>query len=198
MVLTTEQDNPRKPEFPIDPIFTNRWSPRALSGEEITKDELMSLFEAARWAPSSYNNQPWKFVYSMKGDSYWDEFFDLMVDANKSWAKNAGALVLVISRKNFHHNDKPSKTHTFDTGASWQNLALQASISGLVSHGMEGFDYDKAREILELSDQYEIHAMIAIGKPGDKESLSEETRKMESPNGRKSVSEISFNGRLKE
>jgi nitroreductase len=198
MTKTTNQPNTRKPEFPVSDIFIDRWSPRAMSGEEITKEEIMPLFEAAKWAPSSYNNQPWRFIYALKNSPRWNDFYDLLGDFNKQWTKNSGALVIVLSKKNFEHNGEYSITHAFDTGAAWENLALQTSISGLVAHGMQGFDYERAKEVLGLNDEYEVHMMVAIGKPGDKESLPEGMQKQESPNSRKSVNEIAFEGNLKE
>ncbi|MGH7802401.1 MAG: nitroreductase family protein, partial [Thermodesulfobacteriota bacterium] len=135
----------RKPEYPVDEIFLKRWSPRAMSGEEISEDELMSLFEAARWAPSSYNNQPWRFLYARRNTKNWELFFNLMTEGNKIWAKKAAALIVIASKKTFDYNGSPSRTHSFDAGAAWQNLALQGSLQGLVVHGMQGFDYDKAR-----------------------------------------------------
>ena len=91
-----------------------------MTGEELTDEELMSLFEAARWAPSSYNNQPWRFIYAKTNTEHWDRFFNLLVEANKVWAKNARALVVVIARKNFEHNEKLARTNQFDTSAAWR------------------------------------------------------------------------------
>ena len=119
---------PRQSQYDINPLLLHRWSPRAMSGEEISDSELMRLFEAARWAPSSYNGQPWRFIYSKRNSEPWDKLFSLMVDFNKSWAKNAAVLVVVISRKNFEHDGKPSVTHQFDAGAAWENLALQGKL----------------------------------------------------------------------
>src|SRR6187401_2753269 len=125
----------RVPQHDVARFIVDRWSPRALSGESITHDELMSLFEAARWAPSSFNNQPWRFIYAKRTSSDWAKFLDLLVEGNKIWAKDAGVLIVIISRKNFEYNEKPSITHQFDTGAAWENLALEASIRGIVAHG---------------------------------------------------------------
>ncbi len=188
--------NQRKADHPIDELFLKRWSPRAMSSEAISKEELMTLFEAARWAPSSYNNQPWRFVYALKNTPHWDTLFNLLVDFNKGWCKNAGALVAVISKKTFDHNNKPARTHSFDTGAAWENLALQGTISGLTVHGMEGFDYDKAHKELKISDDHTIEAMFAIGKPGRKEDLPAEIQKMETPNDRKKITEFVFEGTM--
>src|ERR1700680_3941646 len=102
----------RKADFPIEPILLDPRSPRAMSGEEISHEELMRLFEAARWAPSSFNAQQWRALYARRGTEHWATFFELLVEANKSWAKNAAALVVFISRKLFDYNDEPSTTHS--------------------------------------------------------------------------------------
>jgi nitroreductase len=187
----------RRPEYSVDRIFLNRWSPRAMSGEEISRDELMSLFEAARWAPSSYNSQPWRFLYTMRNTENWELFFNLMAEGNQAWANNAAALIVVASKKTFD-NGKPSRTHSFSAGAAWENLALQGSLKGLVVHGMQGFDYDRARQVLNIPDDYEVEAMIAIGKPGKKENLTEKLQEREFPSTRKKVSEIAFEGKFKD
>lgn len=186
----------RKPEFPVDSIFIYRWSPRAMSGEVISKGELMPLFEAAKWAPSSYNNQPWRFLYAIKDTVYWKIFFDLLTDFNKQWVKNAGALILVLSKKNFEFNNKPSITHRFDTGSAFENLMLQGNLLGYVVHAMEGFDYNKARKELNISDDYDIECMVAVGKPGKKGDLPDELNKQESPSQRKKINEIAFEGSM--
>jgi nitroreductase len=165
-----------------------------MSGEEISQDELFSLFEAARWAPSSYNNQPWRILYARRGTPQWPLFFDLLVDFNKGWAKEAAVLVLFVSRKTFEHNGKPAATHSFDTGAAWENLALQASLRGLVVHGMQGFDYEKARVILRVPDDFQVEAMAVIGKPGNIESLPEKLQEREVPNDRRKLTETAFEG----
>ena len=188
----------RDPQYPVDSIFVNRWSPRALSPETMNNTELMSLFEAARWAPSSYNNQPWRFIYAKRGTDNWKTFFNLLVPFNQEWCENASFLIVVISRKNFEYNDKYSRTHSFDTGAAWENLALQASIMELVAHGIEGFDYEKARKELSIPKEYDIEAMIAVGKHGKKENLSPELQKREELSNRKKVEEFVFEGKFKE
>jgi nitroreductase len=183
----------RKPEHEIDEIFLNRWSPRAMSGEEISNTDLYSLFEAAKWAPSSNNNQPWRFVYARRNTPSWATFFNLLAEGNQVWAKNAAALVVVISKITFDSN-KPSRTHSYDTGAAWGSLALQGSINGLVVHGMQGFDYDKAKEVLHIPDAYQVEAMIAIGKKGRKEDLPVHLQEWEAPSKRKNLSEIAMEG----
>ena len=187
----------RTPDNQVDPIFTERWSQRAMSGEKISHKEKMSLFEASRWAPSSYNDQPWSFIYVERETSAWDKMFNLLVDFNKSWCANAGMLILVVSRNTFSFNGQPMRTHSFDTGAACENLALQGSIDGLVVHGMEGFDYDKARKEFNIPSNYTIEAMFAVGKPAGKEVLPEALQPQEVPSGRKSVSEFVFEGQFK-
>ena len=167
--MRTEVKNNRKAGYAINPVFLNRWSPRAMSGETLSDEELMPLFEAARWAPSAYNAQQRRFLYAKRDTQNWSVFFELLVEANKIWCKNAAVLVVVISRKNFEHNEELSPTNVFDTGAAWENLALEGTFRGLVTHGMQGFDYDKARSVLKVPDNYEVCAMIAIGKNGRKE-----------------------------
>ncbi len=178
----------------MQPWIVNRWSPRALSGEPIRQDELMSLLEAARWAPSSFNGQPWRFFYARRDTEHWTPYFDLMGEFNQQWASNAAVLIVVVSRTTFEHNEKPAATHSFDTGAAWQNLALQAGAMGLVAHGMQGFDYEKAHQMLRLPEQYAVEAMVAVGRPGRREDLPEDMRKREEPSGRKPIEQIAFEG----
>ena len=187
----------RNSAFKINSIILNRWSPRSMTGEELDNDTLMSLFEAARWAPSSFNNQPWRFIYAKRNTKYWDKIFDLLVESNKVWAKNAGILVVVISNKNFEHNGKFSITHQYDAGAAWENLALEATSRGLIAHGMQGFDYQKARDRLEIPEDFDVMAMIAIGKKGPKENLPPNLQQKENPNDRKPLNEIIMEGSFK-
>ena len=184
----------RKAEYKINRIFTDRWSPRAMSGEDISDEELMQLFEAAKWAPSSYNNQHWRFIYAKRNTKYWDTFLSLLVEFNQSWAKNAAVLVIVASKNTFDHNGTPAITHSFDTGAAWENLALQGSMNNLAVHGMQGFDYDKAREAINLPKDYSVEMMCAIGRHGTKEDLAEELQKRELPSDRKQLSQLVYEG----
>lgn len=184
----------RKADYPINPLILNRWSPRSMSGEALTDDELMALFEAARWAPSSYNNQPWRFIYGKLETPHFSKLFDLLVDFNKGWCEKAGVLGLILSERIFKHNGKPSITHSFDTGAAWENLALEGASRDLVVHGMQGFDYERAKSDFNIPDEFEVLAMFALGKRGPKESLPAALQEKESPSTRKPVSEIAFEG----
>jgi nitroreductase len=184
----------RRADHPIDSLFLDRWSPRAMSGEEITQEELLTLLEAARWAPSSFNNQPWRILYARRQTPPWPLFFDLLVEVNKSWVQRAAALLLFISKETFDHNGEPSITHSFDAGAAWENLALQGTLRGLVVHGMQGFDYERAKTVLKIPDGFRIEAMVAIGRPGKKEDLSEKLQQRESPNDRRKLAETICEG----
>lgn len=183
-------------DYPIDRLFIDRWSPRAMSGEPISQEQLFSLFEAARWAPSSSNSQPWRFIYAQRNTPSWNTFLDLLVPFNREWAQHAAVLIIIASKKTFR--DKLSPTHAFETGSAWQNLALQASIDGLVAHGIGGFDYQKAAEVARLSNDYEVLAMCAIGKPGNKEQLSEALLKREVPSSRDKIETFVFEGQMPE
>ena len=160
-----------------------------MSGDDIAPDELMRLFEAARWAPSSFNGQQWRALYARRGPEHWPTFLGLLVEANKVWAKDAAALVVFISRENFVYNGEPSITHSYDCGAAWQNFALQGFRQGFVVHGMEGFDYERAKTELKIPDGFHVEAMAAVGKPGLKETLPENLRGKESPNNRRKLAE---------
>jgi nitroreductase len=184
----------RQSTYEINPLILNRWSPRSMTGEELDEDAMMSLFEAARWAPSSYNNQPWRFIYAKRNTRYWNKLFNLLAEPNKAWTKNAALLVVVVSRKNFEHNEKYSITHQYDSGSAWQNLALEASSRGLVAHGMQGFDYEKSRIDLEIPDNFDVMSMVAIGKQGPKENLPSELQNKEFPDNRKPLNEIVMEG----
>ena len=184
----------RKSTYPILPLLLSRVSSRAFSEERLSEDELMSLFEAARWAPSSYNNQPWRFVYARRGGTGWDTFFSVLIEFNKTWCASADTLALVVSRNNFEHNNKPSVTARFDTGAAWMSLAVEAKARNIIAHGMQGFDYAAIRKALQIPDSFTVEAMIAIGKPGKAETLPPEIREKEVPSDRKPLTEIVSKG----
>lgn len=188
----------RHADFPIEPMLIDRWSPRAMSGEGISREELMRLFEAARWAPSSFNAQQWRALYADRETEHWQTFFDLLGEGNKVWAKNAAVLVVFISRTTFEHNGKPSITHSYDAGAAWENFALQGFQQNLVVHGMQGFDYERAREVLRIPQEFQVQAMAAVGRPASKEILPEKLQERENPNDRRRVSESVFEGPFKQ
>lgn len=186
----------RVKEHNVNNIFLKRWSPRALSGEAISKEELFTLLEAARWAPSAFNIQPWRFIYAFNGTKEWDQLFDTLIDFNKEWVKNAGALILLISKNKSDDEKYDSVTHSFDTGAAWQSIALQATLSGIVAHGMSGFDFAKAKAVANVPDGYSVEAMVAVGKKGKKKDLPKQLREREVFSDRKPLAEIAFEGKF--
>lgn len=194
MAQLPDASKTRKPDYPINTLFLKRWSPRAMSGERLAEKDLMTLFEAARWAPSTYNEQEWRFLYATNGDEHWSTFFGLLMAANQVWCAKASNLIVVLSKKTFTMNGKPNPVHTFDSGAAFENLCLQAAEMGIVAHGMAGFDRDKARKELGVPDDFAVEAMIAIGKPGDPAALPAELREREVPTSRKPVTDLIRNG----
>lgn len=186
----------RKPEYPIDDLFIKRWSPRAMSGEEITDQELMTLFEAAKWAPSSSNEQPWRFIYAKKNTPHWDAFFSFVSEGNKRWCKNAAVLVVACSKIRFTNYDADNRTHSFSAGSAFQNLQLQGSIMKLIVHPFAGFDEEKAAKDLGIPKEYFVDVMIAIGRQGEIENLEEKDRTREFPTDRKKLKEMVMEGKF--
>lgn len=168
--MTEEIKAARHADHDIDAIFLNRWSPRAFSPEPIDDETLMRAFEAARWAPSSFNEQPWRFIIARSEEDR-AKFTDFLAPGNQAWNKNVPVLVLVISKKTFTHDGLTNLTNQFDAGCAWGFLALGAHKLGLITHGMVGFDHDKVRAVLEVPDDFDILAMIAIGKRGELSQL---------------------------
>jgi nitroreductase len=188
----------RTADYPIEQLILERWSPRAFAGEPIPHDVLMTIFEAARWAPSSYNSQPWRFVYGVAGTPAFETILGLLVPGNQAWAKAAGALVIIASKTTMapRGTEMPSYSHSFDAGAAWQNVALQATALGWHAHGMVGFDMPRAAAELGIGDGYRVEAAVAIGKQGDKSVLPEAYQAMEAPNARNPVSSFAFEGKF--
>jgi nitroreductase len=183
----------RELEYDADPLFANRWSPRAMTGESLPESEFLPLFEAARWAPSAFNNQHWRFVYATREDDEFDTFVDLLNDANQAWATDAAVLVAIFSKTTFEHNGEPAATRSFDTGAAWQNLALEGARRGLAVHAMAGIDWGSAHDALGVpEDEFDLEAMVAIGERADPETLPEDLQEREVPSDRKDFEEVVF------
>jgi nitroreductase len=193
--------NPRHPEHPVEQLLLDRWSPRAFTGETMPEADLMSLFEAARWAPSSYNSQPWRFLYATRTSPHWDKFLGLLNTFNQSWAKEAGVLIVLVSSETMlppgAEKPVPSHSHSMDSGAAWENLALQATKLGWHAHGMVGFDIDRAFAELNVPPGYRVEQAIAVGRKGDKSILPEYLQGREMPSSRLTVAEIAFEGGFK-
>jgi len=190
----------RLADHPIDPLFLARWSPRAYDGRPMPEADLMRILEAARWAPSAYNYQPWRFVYARRDDVHWAEFVSLLAPLNGDWAKHASALIFVLSDTRFHHDDpantSPSHTHSFDAGAAWAQLALQAVSLGYHARGMAGVDYDRARTVLQVPERFRIEIAVAVGHRGDAATLPSPLQPHEGPTPRRPISESAFSGRF--
>jgi len=166
-----------------------------MSGESISQDELNVLFEAARWAPSAGNTHPWRILFAHRDSEQWLLFFGLLVERNQVWCRNAAVLLLFISRKTNEQTGRALITHSYDTGAAWENLALQGTLKGLVVHGMAGFDYARAKTTLNIPDDFQIEAMAAVGRPGPITVLPEDFQKRESPNTRRPITELVIEGK---
>ncbi len=195
--MATTPPTPRVADADIAPEFLERWSPRALRPDPLTPAQLASLFEAMRWAPSCFNEQPWRLVYGLLGEPEHARINGLLVEANQLWASNAPLLLVLFNRRNFTHNNKPNRTAAFDTGSAWMSLALQAHHMGLYAHGMAGFDTARAYSELGVDEaQFEAQAAIAVGALGDPGTLPEKYRDREVPSGRHPQSNFVFHGRF--
>ncbi|MCM2294412.1 nitroreductase family protein [Allorhizobium sp. BGMRC 0089] len=193
--------NNRSATHSIHPMFLDRWSPRAFTGEAMDRATLMTIIEAGHWAPSAFNYQPWRFVYALKGDKHFDALLGTLIEFNQGWAKNASALIFVISDTLSRPADgsapKLSRSHSFDAGAAWGYMALQAIHSGYHAHAMTGVDFDKAAAVMGVPSEYKIEAAIAVGKMGDKSILPEGLQAKETPNSRKPLSDVASEGTFK-
>lgn len=184
----------RRADHAVEGQFLDRWSPRAMSGEQIALEELLSLFEAARWAPSSSNVQPWRALFARRESAQWPLFYGLLSEGNRAWTHKAAALVVFVSESLNERTGRPSVTHSYDTGAAWAYFALQGSLKGFVVHGMAGFDYERARRELGVPEAFRIEAMAAVGVPAPKEVLTPALQARESPSQRKPVEQWACEG----
>ncbi|HEX2764163.1 MAG TPA: nitroreductase family protein [Allosphingosinicella sp.] len=185
-------------DHPVDPLFLERWSPRAFDGSEIADEDLMTMFEAARWAPSAFNSQPWRFLYAKRGDANWQLFLSLLIPFNQSWAHSASVLIYFLSdtlpMTGKDGAPQGSHSHSFDAGAAWVSLALQATRMGYFGHGMSGIEFERARIELAIPERYRLEAAAVVGRMGDPTSLPERMRAREAPSGRKRIGEFAFRG----
>ena len=184
----------RTTDTALDRLFLDRWSPRAFDGSDMPQADLDLILDAARWAPSAYNYQPWRFLYAHRGDANWARFLDLLIPFNQGWAKDASVLIFVVSATTMGAPDKPSHSHSFDAGAAWAQLALQAHIAGYATHGMSGVDFPRAQTELGVPEDFRVEAAIALGKIGDPATLPEGLRQREVPSDRKPLAEVAFAG----
>lgn len=186
-------EKPAETQYPIHDLLKRRWSPRAFAERPVEPDKLRSLFEAARWAPSSNNEQPWRFMMAVKENrAEWDRLFYCLVEGNQKWAHRVPVLMLSVAKLTF--DDESVNRHALhDTGMAVENLVLQATALGLAGHQMAGFHRDKARKECEIPDGYDPVAMIALGYPADAGVLEDRLRQRElSPRQRQPIVEFVF------
>ena len=192
--------NGRTAEHPIDPLFLERWSPRAFTAEPMPHETLLTMLEAARWAASSFNAQPWRFVYALRDTPHWDLLLSLLVPFNQDWAKQASALIFVVSKTTSRSpktgEEHPSPTHSFDTGAACGFMVLQALKLGWHAHGMVGFDHERAPMTLSVPKDFVVEAAFAIGRLGDASRLHEALQSREKPSDRHSLNQLVFEGHM--
>ncbi|WP_337098357.1 nitroreductase family protein [Paenibacillus sp. YIM B09110] len=177
----------RQPEYPVHPLFLNRWSPRSYADRPVSDEVLYTILEAARWSPSSSNQQPWRF-YVAKTQAEHELFESFLKPRNKLWAVNAPVLLLIASQ-NIKENGDPNGAHAFDTGAAWASIALQARLLGLSTRAIGGYDQAAARELLQVPANISLHAVIALGYRGDLDTLDPSFHEQEKPNTRRPLGE---------
>ena len=189
-------EKPADTLYPIHDLLRQRWSSRAFDDRPIEPEKLRSLCEAARWAPSSNNEQPWRFIVANKDyETEWNRLLACLVEGNRKWAYRAPVLILSVASLNFEDESTPNRHAFYDTGMAVENLVLQATALGLSAHQMAGFDVEKARADLKIPSGYEPVAMIAVGYPGDLASLPDRLRERElQPRSRRPISEWTFSG----
>ena len=194
--MTVENDA-RVREHGVDPLFLNRWSPRAFTGEPIPHGTLMTMFEAARWAPSCFNMQPWRFLYATRDGEHWVRFLNLLIPYNQDWAKNASVLGVVVSRTLLERPNRdpvPAHSHSYDAGAAWGQLALQAWKLGWAAHGMIGFDIPRSYVELHVPEHHRVEAAFAIGRPTSADVLPEALAAREHPSDRQPLTDMILEG----
>lgn len=186
----------RTPDHPIDAQFLTRWSPRAFSPAAMTEAEVLTVLEAARWAASASNLQPWRFAYGLRGDAGFAAIAGCLAPGNLIWADKAAALIVVASARTVPKDGVAvdNRTHAFDAGAAWAQLALQAHLSGWITHAMGGFDQDAMRKAQQVPAGFDLHAVVAIGHHGDASTLPEALRARETPSPRRPIAELAKRG----
>lgn len=197
--MSLDQPLGRQPDHPVAPEFTARWSPRSFTDRAVTEAEVMSLLEAARWAPSASNQQPWRMVWALRGEAGHAAIFSALAAGNQAWAGKAGVLFVVASKDTVLNRDGDevaNRTAGFDTGAAWMSLALQAQAMGLVAHAMGGFDKEILAPAIALPAGHTLHCVVAVGEQGPAEALPEALREREKPSTRKPLAEIASHGRF--
>jgi nitroreductase len=197
MSLTASEVHELKKAPPVEgvlPVIHERWSPRSFAEREVSAKVLHKVFEAARWAASSYNEQPWRYLVGRRGDGTWQKIYDTLIDFNKKWAQTAPVLILGLARTHFSHNEAENRFALYDLGAASSYLTLEAAALGLKSHQMAGFDQEAARRALTIPGEFAIGSVIALGYQGEPVALADAVlidREIE-PRKRKPLDEIVF------
>ena len=173
----------RKYNYEIMDLIKSRWSPRAFSEEKVSHEEIMSLIEAARFAPSCFNEQPWRFIIADEEESL-NKMRNILMPGNQIWANKAPVLLLIVAKKTFTYNNTENFWHMFDTGTAWGFLSLEAERRGLITHAMGGFEMDQTRLVFNIPEDYEIITIVAVGKYGDKGKLDPKLQSREQPDVR--------------
>lgn len=190
----------RVADHDIDPVFINRWSPRSFADDTIDDETLFRLFEAARWAPSGNNSQPWRFIYAKRNSAAWPDFYSLLNEKNQRWASRAAVLVVLVSKtaqvRKGAAEATPLRNHSLDAGAAWASLAFQAEYLGWSTHAIGGFNRERSRELLQVPQDFHVEIAIAIGKRSAIESLPEEFHEREQPSQRLPLSELVAQGKF--
>lgn len=186
-------EKPAITKFDIHPLLKQRWSPRSFTDQTVSKESIQRIFEAARWAPSSSNDQPWRFILGLKGDKTWDMIMETLVEFNQKWAKLAPVLVLSVGKKISDKNGRPSRTFLYDVGQSVAYITFQAMHEGLFVHQMGGFSSQKAAELFNIPEDYQVLTAFAIGYKGSPDLLEENFAEMErSERKRHPIKELVF------
>jgi len=184
----------RLPDHPVDPLFPRRWPPRAMSGAPVAREAILSLLEAARWAPSSGNSQPWRSVYAVRDTAPFGAIFESLEQSNRDWCVRAGALVLLAAQV-IRPDGRPAAAAQLACGAALMAFALEGTLLGLVVHPMGGFDRERIRLATGIPPGMEPQVVIAVGMPGLMDDLSERNREREHPSPREPVSAWAREGR---
>lgn len=187
-------EKPAETRYPIHDLLRQRWSPRSFADRPVEPEKLLTLLEAANWAPSCFNEQPWHFLLATRDDwANFERLFNCLVEGNIAWAKHAPVLMLSVARLNFARDGKPNRHAFHDVGLAVENLVIQATALGLAVHQMAGIHVDKSREAFQIPEGYEPVTGIAVGYPGDPENLPEKLRQRElAPRTRRSLAEFIF------
>jgi nitroreductase len=191
-------NKPATPGYPINELMRERWSPRAFLDKAVEPGKLLAIMEAARWAPSSFNEQPWTFFIARKEETEeFEKMLGCLVEANRAWAKGAPVLLISVVKKSFTQGGKPNRVAIHDVGLASENMTLQAVELGLLTHGMAGIEQEKVRDVYNLPEDYEAVAAWAIGYDGDPALLQGKLREMEeAPRTRKALKEFVFGGKF--